>query len=41
MKILEIDYDHYYYPNNITCIEEFITSLSIKNTHTYVNTIKD
>lgn len=24
MKILEIDYDYYYYPENITCIEDFI-----------------
>lgn len=24
MKILEIDYDYYYYPKGITCISEFI-----------------
>ena len=23
-KILEIDYDYYYYPDGITCVEEFI-----------------
>lgn len=25
MKILEIDYEYYYYPNGISCIEDFIT----------------
>lgn len=25
MKILEIDYDYYYYPQGISCIEDFIT----------------
>ena len=24
MKILEIDYDYYYYPQNISCIDDFI-----------------
>ena len=24
MKILEIDYDYYYYPDGITCIKDFI-----------------
>ena len=24
MKILEIDYDYYYYPQDISCIEDFI-----------------
>ena len=24
MKILEMDYDYYYYPENITCIKDFI-----------------
>lgn len=25
MKILEIDYEYYYYPKGISCIEDFIT----------------
>ena len=28
MKILEIDYDYYYYPDNITCIKDFIDSVN-------------
>lgn len=24
MKILEIDYDHYYYPKGISCLDDFI-----------------
>lgn len=25
MKILEIDYDYYYYPQDISCIDDFVT----------------
>ena len=25
MKILEIDYEYYYYPQDISCIDDFIT----------------
>ena len=28
MKILEIDYDYYYYPQGISCIEEFIAYIN-------------
>ena len=25
MKVLEIDYDYYYYPNDISCLDEFVS----------------
>lgn len=30
MKILEIDYDYYYYPENIACIKDFVELANTK-----------
>lgn len=39
MKILEIDYDYYYYPQDISCIDEFITYIN-DNYNSFIKLIR-